>query len=194
MDAIDKEVLVLISGGLDSTACLHFYLDFGRPPEALFIDYGQPAARMEEAAVKHVCNYYRIPLHLFRLPAPRISTPGFIVGRNLFLGAAALLLKPNHVRVIAMGIHAGTGYPDCTPEFLQRLQDLYDLSSNNHVLISAPFIDWTKAEIWEYCCINKIPVDMTYSCELGTTPPCGSCPSCRDREAINAGSTAELHA
>ncbi len=192
MDANDKEVLVLVSGGLDSTACLHFYLDFGRPPEALFIDYGQPAARMEEATVKLVCDYYKVPLHIYRLPAPSISTPGFIAGRNLFLGAAALLLKPNPVRVIAMGIHAGTGYPDCTPEFLLRLQALYDLSSNNYVLIGAPFIDWTKAEIWEYCCINKIPADLTYSCELGTNPPCGSCPSCRDREVINAGPTAEL--
>ena len=190
-DADNKEVLVLVSGGLDSTACLHFYLDFGRPPEAFFINYGQPAARREKVAAKLVCDYYKVPLRIFRLPAPSISTPGFITGRNLFLGAAALLLKPDSVRVIAMGIHAGTGYPDCTPEFLQRLQALYDLSSNNYVLITAPFIDWTKAEIWEYCYINKIPVELTYSCELGTDPPCGSCLSCRDREVINAGTTAK---
>jgi 7-cyano-7-deazaguanine synthase len=190
MDANNKEVLVLVSGGLDSTACLHFYLDFGRPPEALFIDYGQPAARREEVAAKSVCDHYHVPLHIFHLPARSISVPGFIVGRNLFLAGAALILKPSSIRVIAMGIHAGTGYPDCTPEFLQTLQALYDLSSHNYVHIAAPFIDWTKAEIWEYCFINKIPVELTYSCELGTDPPCGSCLSCRDREVINAGPTA----
>lgn len=41
---LDLEVLVLLSGGIDSTACLDFYLQLGRPSCALFVDYGQPAA------------------------------------------------------------------------------------------------------------------------------------------------------
>jgi len=35
----DREVLVLLSGGIDSAACIDFYRDFGRPPFGLFVDY-----------------------------------------------------------------------------------------------------------------------------------------------------------
>jgi 7-cyano-7-deazaguanine synthase len=192
IEVIDREVLVLVSGGLDSTACLHFYLEFGRPPEGLFIDYGQPAAGKEISAVRNICDYFNVPLQIFRLPSSSILNTGFIVGRNLLLGAVALFIKPKNISVIAMGIHAGTRYPDCTPEFLQLLQSLYDLSSDKYVSISAPFIEWTKADIWEYCRINEIPVDLTYSCEFGTDPPCGSCLSCRDRKVLSVSPTANV--
>jgi 7-cyano-7-deazaguanine synthase in queuosine biosynthesis len=43
------EVLVLLSGGIDSAACLDFYKELGRPPCALFVDYGHPAARLKLA-------------------------------------------------------------------------------------------------------------------------------------------------
>jgi hypothetical protein len=34
------EVLVLLSGGIDSSACPQFYCEIGRAPAALFVDYG----------------------------------------------------------------------------------------------------------------------------------------------------------
>jgi 7-cyano-7-deazaguanine synthase len=29
-----------------------------------------------------------------------------------------------------------------------------------------------------------LPVQLTYSCELGSVPPCGLCLSCADRRAL----------
>jgi 7-cyano-7-deazaguanine synthase len=55
-------VLVLLSGGIDSAACLDFYLDLGRTPCALFVDYGQLAARAELRAALAVADYYSVPI------------------------------------------------------------------------------------------------------------------------------------
>ena len=41
------EVLVLLSGGIDSAGCLAFYVDMGRPVTAMFVDYGQLASNQE---------------------------------------------------------------------------------------------------------------------------------------------------
>ena len=58
----NSEVLVLLSGGIDSTACVNFYIEFGRPPRGVFVDYGQPAALNEIQAARAVAKYYSIPL------------------------------------------------------------------------------------------------------------------------------------
>ena len=41
------QAIVLLSGGIDSMACIHFYLNQGYSIEALFCDYGQPASVRE---------------------------------------------------------------------------------------------------------------------------------------------------
>lgn len=42
-----RRVIVLASGGVDSTACLFYYREAGHDVEALFIDYGHPANPIE---------------------------------------------------------------------------------------------------------------------------------------------------
>jgi 7-cyano-7-deazaguanine synthase len=56
----DPEILILLSGGIDSTACLHFYLGLGRTPFGFFVDYGQSAAAREWQAVCDVASFYNI--------------------------------------------------------------------------------------------------------------------------------------
>jgi hypothetical protein len=92
-DGADREVLVLTSGGMDSAACLRFFMDFGRPPQALFINYGQKSGDKEHSAARLVCDYFGVPLQVFNAPFPEIPGPGFVTGRNLFLASAALILK-----------------------------------------------------------------------------------------------------
>jgi 7-cyano-7-deazaguanine synthase len=47
--------------------------------------------------------------------------------------------------------------------------------------LGAPFATWTKQDIIAYCRTRNVPVHLTYSCERGTEPPCGTCLSCKDR-------------
>jgi 7-cyano-7-deazaguanine synthase len=79
--------------------------------------------------------------------------------------------------VIGIGIHAGTEYPDCSPAFVDAMQRLLDVYSGGEVQLDAPFLSWSKPEIWEYARRLGVPLDATYSCEFGPRP-CGQCLSC----------------
>ena len=52
------------------------------------------------------------------------------------------------------------------------------------ITLSAPFVDWTKKQIFDYCRLEKIPLELTYSCELGKNQPCGECSSCKELTAL----------
>ena len=181
------EVVVLLSGGVDSTACIHFYTELKRPTEGLFIDYGQPAAIPELRAAKRVVEYYSIPLRTLALQGVKSKKTGMIMGRNAFLVTVALLESVETNRVIASGIHAGTEYPDCSQLFIERMQAVIDLYREKRLQLASPFITWSKAEIYAYCKESQIPIELTYSCERGGASPCGKCLSCRDRQMFYAG-------
>jgi 7-cyano-7-deazaguanine synthase len=53
--------LILLSGGLDSSANLAFADHFDKPVLALTIDYGQRAAKPEIVAAKKLAEYYQVP-------------------------------------------------------------------------------------------------------------------------------------
>jgi 3'-phosphoadenosine 5'-phosphosulfate sulfotransferase (PAPS reductase)/FAD synthetase len=55
---------VLLSGGIDSSACLQFLLDRRHDVYALFIDYGQAAAERERLAAGAITENF--DLHLSR--------------------------------------------------------------------------------------------------------------------------------
>lgn len=108
-------MLVLLSGGIDSAACLDFYLDLGRIPCAIFVDYGQPTTECELRAARAVADFYSVPLTYLRCEGAGPKGAGVISGRNAFLEIAALLKRPDSVSVIAAGIqHPGDG--DSTEE------------------------------------------------------------------------------
>jgi 7-cyano-7-deazaguanine synthase len=178
----NEEVLVLLSGGLDSAACVDFYKQLERPPCAAFVDYGQAAARLEAHAAKAVAEYYSIPLLALTWRGVRRKGQGIIPGRNCFLISAALMERPRSVS--AIGVHAGTHYSECGEPFLVSMQSVLQASENGEVQLASPFATWRKTEIVEYCTVRGVPVHMTYSCELGTDPPCGNCLSCLDRSSL----------
>lgn len=180
------EVLVLLSGGLDSAACLSFYIDLGRPTCGLFIDYQQPAANREGRAAKVIADYYDVFLYTAKWSGQSKKRSGIVAARNAFLLTAALMERPEQVTTIALGIHAGTQYADCSPEFVSRMQSTFDIYSEGAVHIATPFEDWTKADIWAYALSKNVPVDITYSCEAGPNHPCGKCLSCLDRIGLEA--------
>lgn len=176
---------MLLSGGIDSMATVHFFLSLGRKPCAIFIDYGQAALSRERKSAKLVSTHFNIQLFFAHWSAVIRKQAGYIPGRNGFLLMAGLMEKPPSVRTIALGIHAGTSYSDCTHDFVDRMQKVFDVYSNGKVHISSPFMDFEKNEIYSYCREYNLPFDLTYSCEAGPKP-CGKCLSCKDRELLNA--------
>jgi 7-cyano-7-deazaguanine synthase len=185
-DKIEAEVLILLSGGIDSTACVNFYNELGRKVCGLFVDYGQPAAKNEAVASESVARHYSIPLLKTAWTGHSIKTEGLINGRNGFLIMAALMERPIGITAIATGMHAGTSYDDCSQVFLEAMQSIVDIYEKGRVHLVSPFIDFSKSEIYSYCIDQKVPIGLTYSCESGLPSPCGRCNSCKDREMLNA--------
>ena len=178
------EVLVLLSGGLDSSACLQFYKQMGRQPCALFIDYDQAAAINEEQAAKAMADHFEVQLHIAQWRGVRSKSTGNITARNAFLLFAALMESPPEITTVAIGVHDGTEYTDCSATFIERIQSVYDLYTEGAVQVAAPFVSWNKSEVFAFAKANNLPVDLTYSCEAGGPSRCGKCLSCQDREAL----------
>ena len=181
-----SDCVVLLSGGLDSAACVDFYQQQQFAVSGLHVAYGQPAARHEAAAARAVADHYGISLALIRLVGARPKSATEFLGRNALLIFTALMEIDACSAILALGIHAGTPYYDCSSGFLSAIQTIVDGQCYGRIRVAAPFLEWTKREIWAYCLERRVPLELTYSCERGLNQPCGACLSCRDLEALCA--------
>ena len=177
---------VLLSGGIDSAALLGFYQRQQFIARAVFVDFGQPAAKQESYAAKAISKQFGVRLSIIKVNSEVAFSLGEIPGRNAFLIFAAVLASREEPRIIALGIHEGSSYYDCSERFLGSIQTLIDGYAAGRIRIAAPFLKWAKPTIWEFCKKVGVPVDSTYSCERGGVRPCGRCLSCKDREALVA--------
>jgi 7-cyano-7-deazaguanine synthase len=185
----EPHIVVLFSGGMDSAACAHYLQSYAQLVRGLFVDYGQKAALSERNAAERLSAILGINLSTIQVSTQRSFGTGEISGRNAFLVFCGLLvLGQDRPEAIALGIHAGTPYYDCSTAFLETIGRLVTEYTDGRTRIVAPFIDWTKQEIFEYCIEAGIPIDLSYSCESGAMPPCGSCLSCRDRRILSCPS------
>lgn len=178
-------VAVLLSGGIDSTALLAHYQTKGYTVEALHIRYGHPSALRELRAAQDVSSYYNVSLRVIDLSLPFSHRGDEVLCRNaVFVLAACASLLPN-VTKVALGIHRGVPYYDCSPVFLHDVQRMIDGYFGGTVVVEAPFVQWSKAEVYAYCKALGIPIELTFSCER-SNEPCGECPSCSDRRHFDA--------
>lgn len=187
MEELTSNVLVLLSGGIDSCACVSYYIAQGASVRTLFVDYGQVSAQKEYDAALKICEYYKIPIDTVNLSGYKPWSGGYVPGRNSFFLYVGIMHFQYNAGIIALGIHAGTNYSDCSPEFVQIMQASFDLYADGCVHVGAPFISFNKRDIWNYCKSENVPIELTYSCELGKEQPCGYCLSCKDLEVLNAG-------
>ena len=174
--------LVLASGGLDSSTLLALALADGISVTALFVDYGQAARRAEQKAVHSVCDRLSVPWRFVRYRGTFFGA-GELRGRNAFLLHMALMEAPATARMIMIGVHAGTGYVDCSPAFIELMQRSFDLYTGGTVAVSAPFADLSKRDVYQLATDLNVPIEATHSCEAGDAP-CSVCLSCLDRNGL----------
>ena len=150
----------------------------------LFVDYGQAAAEREQAAVTSLTGDLGIEVQRLEFGGAGPFGFGELVGRNAFLVFAALFASRARSSVIALGLHAGTPYYDCSPAFVELMNRAVAEHTDSNVQVVAPFIAWTKRDVYDYFLKSGLDVTKTYSCEKGMYPSCGSCASCLDRKAL----------
>ena len=178
--------LVLLSGGIDSSACIDFYKRQKFKVSGLHINYGQSASAPESTASTAIAQYYNIPLKQLIISGSRKKEASEVLGRNAFFIFTALTELEINAGIIVLGIHSGTPYFDCSPIFISKIQEIIDGQLSGSIKISTPFIKWSKQDIWYYCKKYHVPIELTYSCERGGIQPCGTCMSCKDLEALLA--------
>ena len=181
------EVCVLLGGGLDSTALIPFYLSRGEVVRGVHFDYGQPSAEGERRSVLEVAKYYAVPVEEIELGLRITNVRGEYLCRNaMFLLSAASILDSANAR-LSLGIHAETPFYDCSTPFLDDVQRLFDGYFGGTVQIEAPFVEFTKRDVFDFCIRNRVPVDLTFSCERQSVYQCGECRSCEERKILREG-------
>ena len=175
---------VLLSGGIDSAACAHHLLLQGHSVEGIYVDHGQCARKCEIRAATDMASFLKIPLHIISVHGFQEMGIGEIIGRNSFLIFTALVAFQKRSNLLGIGIHSGPPYFDCSENFFSSIAQLVLEQTDGCVSLVAPFLSWSKVEVYRYFLASGLPIGQTYSCEAGTVPPCGECASCTDREAI----------
>lgn len=172
---------VLLSGGVDSAVLAALMVERGSPVDGTWVDYGQPAAEAEERASRAIAAAYGLSWKSFVVRGHSLRHVGEIPGRNDLLVSAARMFCS--APIIAIGIHAGTPYADCTTQWLQAWTALLDTQYHGVRQLVAPLLGMNKSDIYTLVRKMDVPVDLTYSCENASTS-CGQCLSCKDRESL----------
>jgi len=174
---------VLVSGGVDSAVLLSFLKSDNRELSALFVDYGQPASQRELVASRKIAEDAGIPYRHVRIVGLDVPPEGEIPGRNSLLVSVAASRFPG--ADIAIGIHAGTGYLDCSEGQVEIWQRSLDHQYGGTARLIAPFVRMDKSEVVALGVSLRVSFESTYSCEVGRKDPCMKCRSCLDRREIN---------
>lgn len=181
----NRSVIVLLSGGIDSAALVNYYLDEGYKVYGLHLQHGQYSGESERLSAIKIAEYYKINLKIEKLGFQINRRKYELICRNALFVLVAASMLPENIGMIAIGIHSGCDYYDSTGNFIDDCQCLLDGYFHGTVNIDAPFINFTKEEIYDYCIDKSVPIHLTYSCETMNNTPCGSCPSCIDRRLLS---------
>ena len=211
MSLTNKSIVVLLSGGLDSSTVTGIAKKSKAKIFGLSFDYGQRHKKELNSAViiaKHFeiqeFKIVKLDLSLWggssltdtnkTIPKDGIQTntiPNtYVPGRNtIFISVALSYAEAINADFIGLGVNAldYSGYPDCRPDYIKKFQELAHLANkrgreNNPIKLWTPLIDLNKEKIIELAFANNVPLDKTWSCYSGDLEPCGKCDSCRIRD------------
>lgn len=200
-----SRVVLLLSGGIDSSALAALLKNHDCEVLALHVDYGQRAAATEWVAVKRVCAELGLQKPttfdmsaIGRLLKSEIvqtekTKPGkvrksddfavdFLPHRNaLLVSLAATFAADRGASHVVFGIIGGAekAYPDTSIAFLKKLQALFNTAPKVQVI--APFAGMNKRHVVRLAVANGLQIASTYSCNANAARHCGRCPSCVER-------------
>jgi 7-cyano-7-deazaguanine synthase len=212
------KAVILLSGGLDSTTVLYQARVDGFDCYALSFDY-QQRHQKELAAARKVAQMAQVSEHRVvafdlrswggsALTDSSIDLPidrdlgqmaqeipvTYVPARNtIFLSFALAYAEAIQASRVYLGVNAldYSGYPDCRPEYIAAMQQVFDLGtkqglSGNGIQIAAPLVNLHKTEIIQLG--NRLGVSWadTWSCYDGGELACGVCDSCQLRLAAFA--------
>jgi 7-cyano-7-deazaguanine synthase len=177
-------VIVLVSGGLDSCVLLASVADVAEQVRPLFVRNGHPWEEIESAALRRFVKALACPNIL---PIAERSLPlrdlldvhwgdklyqpkffdgysaNFIPGRNLALLSVASLFGYVHgASSIALGLLADNPYPDSSRQFFSSFEKLFAEGLERPLKILTPFVQLPKEDVVRIGA--SLPLGLTLSC------------------------------
>ena len=200
-----NDVVLILSGGLDSTTLLYKLLNEGKNVTALSFNYGQKA-NIEIYRASEICELNNVTHHIFDIYniMSMLSWSSLINENNdevfepyntvvpsrntILLELATAFAISNDKDAVYYGAIKGDvgDYPDTTPEFLKQINELNKVNNYKYIPIYAPFIDTDKKDVVKLALKLNVPIEKNWSCYVNNDgTPCGECFSCKARiEAI----------
>jgi len=118
-------------------------------------------------------------------PEERMQPSTYVPNRNMvFLSLAAAFAEAQGITDVFYGAQAQDeyGYWDCSQDFVRRMNDVLSLNRKGRVKIRAPFASMSKSEVVKIGLELGVDYDHTWTCYRGGAQPCGTCPSCVERD------------
>lgn len=195
-----KRVLLMASGGLDSTTVAYQLVEKGYVPKPVFFDYGQHCVETEWGRLQEVLPALaeepeRIDISgVFKGSKSRLLNEAdlwsesvsdddlYVPYRTLFFFAAAA------ARAQTVGIsEVYTGFInsnhakeiDCSADFLNGLDELSE--NVGPIRFFSPFRYSSKTDVASEALRLDVPIGRTFSCQAASKLPCGACPNCVER-------------
>lgn len=194
------KVILLASGGLDSTTVAYQLVAANIEVVPLFFDYGQHCAEIEWNRVNEVLHPRTQRPERFNLSDIFKGSPSRLIKEAdlwseevkdddlyipyrtmLFFAAAAARAQTIGVQDVYTGFinsnHAKE--IDCTAAFMNNLEGL--TSNIGSIRFHSPFRYSSKADVARAAVELGVPIGRTYSCQASSQFPCGACPNCVER-------------
>ncbi|MDB2373572.1 7-cyano-7-deazaguanine synthase QueC [Psychrosphaera haliotis] len=205
-----EKVVVIFSGGMDSYTVLNKAIKDGFDVYALTFDYGQRHVKEVQYA-KRACEQLNIQHKIVDISAINSIIAGssltddidvpdghyesdsmkqtVVPNRNMILLSLAIGYAVSlEATKVYYGAHSGDHaiYPDCRPEFVEKMQNVAAIANYEPVDIAVPYINNDKIEILADGIEMGLDYSQTWTCYNGREKACGTCGACQERlEAFN---------
>ncbi len=200
-----KKAVVIYSGGMDSFTLLNKVVKEGFDVYALTFNYGQKQVKEVEIA-KKACAQLGVSHKILDISAINaLMQSSSLIGsedvpeghyesesmkstvvpnRNMILLSLAIAYGVDiKAGKVYYGAHSGDHaiYPDCRPEFVQKMNDVAGIANYEHVSIETPYLNSTKGEILKDGLSMGLTYETTWTCYNGRDKACGKCGACVER-------------
>lgn len=200
-----EKVVVIYSGGMDSYTVLNRAIKDGKQVFPITFDYGQRHVK-EIACAKAVCERLNVPHKVIDISAINQLLAGssltddieipeghyeeesmkstVVPNRNMILLSLAVGYAVSiEASQVYYGAHSGDHaiYPDCRPEFVQKMNDVCQIANYQAVEIFSPYLTVSKTDILTDGLKMGLDYSQTWTCYNGREKSCGKCGACQER-------------
>ena len=208
---VNKSVIAILSGGIDSTSMLWHLQNSGyNILKTVTFDYGQKHKKeikqvpeivkkfnstfnanvtpefitldfFSKMGTSALTGKSKVPKNVYNPDTQKITV---VPNRNMiFISIAVGKAIDEKISNVAYAAHTNDHavYPDCRPEFVDALQKAITSGNWASVRLLAPFINSRKEQIVRLAVKYGTPLELTWSCYEGNERPCLACGTCIER-------------